>query len=48
VICVDGKCEFESVGDGIWINDGSFVNVIDESLLVVCFNDERVLFDDEC
>ncbi len=51
VVCVDGKWIFEVVGDGIGIvitDDGSFVNVTNESLLVVCFNDERVLFDDEC
>lgn len=50
-ICVDGKLIFEFVGDGIGIvitEDGSFVNVTNESLFVVCFNDERALFDDEC
>jgi hypothetical protein len=44
------KLRFEFVGDGIGIvipDTGSFVNVIDESLLAVCFNDERVVFDDE-
>ena len=42
---------FELFGDGIGIvttDVGSLVNVTNESLLVVCFNDERVLFDDEC
>jgi hypothetical protein len=50
VFVVDGKRKFELVGDGtgiVIIDERSFVNVIDESLLVVRFNDERVLFDDE-
>jgi hypothetical protein len=41
---------FEFVGDGIGTvipDTGSFVNVTDESLLAVFFNDERVLFDAE-
>jgi hypothetical protein len=51
VFVVDRKRKFEFVGDGVGIvtiDDRSFVNAIDESLLVVRFKDERVLFDDEC
>lgn len=51
VVVVYGECRFVFVDDGIGIVTiavCSFVNVIDESLVVVRFNDERILIDDDC